>query len=294
MLRLIKAELYKLFKSRTFKILCVVTALLSTSIIGMDSMMDEEFVMNSMGDMPQEAKIQMIDDMKNNSNEDVIIQPGELGIKMGNVKDPFNITPLEMFHAAFGSGIIEILIGILVATMLAREYSQGTIKNTLAYGKKREHFYLAKFISITLGVAIMLIILTGIPLLVTTIMKGWRQEFQISQLLEIFSVFGGALVVSAAIVAIVMFIATLVKSNAATIGICVALFILAPTFAGFIYGNFSWFDKLYELTTFYNYALVTALHASSADILRAITISGATVLLALGCGVTMFKVQDIK
>ena len=292
--RLIKAELYKLFKSRIFKILCAVAILLSVMTISMDALMSEEFIMNNMGDIPQDAKVQMIEEMKNSQTEDVIIQPGQLGIHMGNVKDPFNITPLEMFHASFGAGLIEILIGILVATMLAKEYSQGTIKNTLAYGKKREHFYMAKFISITLGVAILLILLTGVPVIFTTLMKGWRQEFQVSQLVEIVSVFGGALVISAAIVSIMMLIATLVKSNAGTIGICVGLFILAPTFTSFIYGNYEWFDKLYELTTFYNYALVTAINASGADMLRAITIGGATALLALGCGVTMFKAQDIK
>ena len=71
-------------------------------------------------------------------------------------KDIMNPTAIEVYHSSFGSGVIEILIGILVAALMAKEYSQGTIKNFLAYGKKREEFYLAKFIAIVVGIAIIL------------------------------------------------------------------------------------------------------------------------------------------
>ena len=94
-------------------------------------------------------------------------------------KDIMNPTAIEVYHSSFGSGVIEILIGILVAALMAKEYSQGTIKNFLAYGKKREEFYLAKFIAIVVGVAIILADYYYITNNSITIMNGWGQAFEI-------------------------------------------------------------------------------------------------------------------
>ena len=49
-----------------------------------------------------------------------------------------------------------------------------------------------------------------------------------------------------------------------------------------------------NLSLFYNSALVTAIKASSQDIFRATVIGLATMFIALGAGITVFKVQDLK
>ena len=189
---------------------------------------------------------------------------------------------------------MEILIAVLVGTMVAKEYSEGTIKNTLAYGKNRTSFYIAKFINIIAGSAIIMAIMTGVTTLGVIITKGWGEQFKFTQLIHMVETFLGAVIVFGAVAAIIMVISSLVKSNGATIGISVALFILLPTMASFLYGVYDWFDEIYELSLFYNSALVTAIKASSQDVIRSILIGVVTMAIALVAGITIFRGQDIK
>jgi ABC-2 type transport system permease protein len=293
MLKAIQAELYKLFKNRTFKVLIFVTVLLSSMTIVMCSSVFEQILSDSLGNMPEDQKQTFIEQMESISESDSVVTPGQLGMQL-QAGDIMNPTALEVYHSSFGSGVIETLIGILVAALMAKEYSQGTIKNFLAYGKKREEFYLAKFIAIVVGVAIILAVMTILPTIASTVMNGWGQAFEISQLLGMIKTFLASLIASSAVAALAMVIATLVKSNGATIGITVAIFIGVPTFAGFLYGIYPWFDRVYEVLPFYNSALATSIKAGNGDLLRSVVISLITISISLFVGIRVFKSQDIK
>lgn len=293
MLKAIQAELYKLFKNRTFRVLVVVGILLSTLTIVMCSPVFDNILNDSLGDMPQEQKDALMQQMTSMSDSDAIVTPGELGIQL-QAKDMMNPTSIEVYHASFGSGIMEILIGILVAALIAKEYSQGTIKNFLAYGKRREEFYLAKFVAMIVGIAIISAVMTILPTIVVTIMNGWGESFEFSQVLGMIKTFVVSVVASSAVAAIAMVIETLVKSNGATIGITVAIFIGVPTFGGFLYGIYTWFDRVYEVLPFYNSALATSIKAGNGDLLRSLLIALVTIAISLFAGIRIFKAQDIK
>jgi ABC-2 type transport system permease protein len=293
MLKSIQAELYKLFKNRTFKVLILVGILLSTVIIFMCSSVFEQILNDSLGSLPEDQKQMLIEQMTNVSDSDAIVIPGQLGVNL-QAKDMMNPTALEVYHSSFGSGVIEILIGILVSALMAKEYSQGTIKNFLAYGKRREEFYLAKFTAIVVAIAIILVVIAILPTIVVTIINGWGQTFEFSQLLGMIKTFIAVLIASSAVAALVMVIATLVKSNGATIGITVAIFIGIPIFAGFLYGIYPWFDRFYEVLPFYNSALATSIKAGNGDLLRSILIALVTIVISLLAGIRIFKSQDIK
>ena len=293
MLKAIQAELYKLFKNRTFKVLIFVTVLLSSMTIVMCSPVFDQILSDSLGNMPEDQKQALIEQTESISESDSVVTPGQLGVHL-EAKDIMNPTAIEVYHASFGSGVIETLIGILVAALMAKEYSQGTIKNFLAYGKKREEFYLAKFIAIVVGVAIILAVMTILPTIASTIMNGWGQAFEFSQVLGMIKTFIASLIASSAVAALAMVIATLVKSNGATIGITVAIFIGVPTFAGFLYGIYPWFDRLYEVLPFYNSALASSIKAGNGDLLRSILIATVTIVISLFAGIRVFKSQDIK
>ena len=293
MLKAIQAELYKLFKNRTFKVLIFVTVLLSSMTIVMCSSVFEQILSDSLENLPEDQKQIFMEQMTSISESDEIVTPGQLGVHL-EAKDIMNPTAIEVYHASFGSGVIETLIGILVAALMAKEYSQGTIKNFLAYGKKREEFYLAKFIAIVVGVAIILAVMTILPTIASTIMNGWGQAFEFSQLLGMIKTFIASLIASSAVGALSMVIATLVKSNGATIGITVAIFIGVPTFAGFLYGIYPWFDRVYEVLPFYNSALATSIKAGNGALLRSVVIALVTIIISLLAGIRIFKAQDIK
>ena len=293
MLKAIQAELYKLFKNRTFKVLICVAVLLSTLTVVMCSSVFEKILNDSLGNMPQDQKEVLMEQLTSMSESEAIVTPGQLGIQL-QAKDMMNPTSIEVYHASFGSGVIEIIIGILVGALIAKEYSQGTIKNFLAYGKRREEFYLAKFVSMVIAVTIILAVMTILPTIVVTLMNGWGQAFEISQLLGMIKTFVASVIAGSALSALAMIIATLVKSNGATIGITVAIFIGIPTLAGFLYGIYPWFDRVYEVLPFYNSALATSIKAGNGDLLRSVIISLVTIAISLFVGIKIFKSQDIK
>lgn len=293
MLKAIQAELYKLFKNRTFKVLICVAVLLSTLTVVMCSSVFEKILNDSLGNMPQDQKEVLMEQLTSMSESEAIVTPGQLGIQL-QAKDMMNPTSIEVYHSSFGSGVIEIIIGILVGALIAKEYSQGTIKNFLAYGKRREEFYLAKFVSMVIAVTIILAVMTILPTIVVTLMNGWGKAFEISQLLGMIKTFVASVIAGSAVAALAMIIATLVKSNGATIGITVAIFIGIPTLAGFLYGIYPWFDRVYEVLPFYNSALATSIKAGNGDLLRSVIISLVTIAISLFVGIKIFKSQDIK
>lgn len=293
MLKAIQAELYKLFKNRTFKVLICVAVLLFTLTVVMCSSVFEKILNDSLGNMPQDQKEVLMEQLTSMSESEAIVTPGQLGIQL-QAKDMMNPTSIEVYHASFGSGVIEIIIGILVGALIAKEYSQGTIKNFLAYGKRREEFYLAKFVSMVIAVTIILAVMTILPTIVVTLMNGWGKAFEISQLLGMIKTFVASVIAGSAVAALAMIIATLVKSNGATIGITVAIFIGIPTLAGFLYGIYPWFDRVYEVLPFYNSALATSIKAGNGDLLRSVIISLVTIAISLFVGIKIFKSQDIK
>ena len=293
MLKAIQAELYKLFKNRRFKVLICVAVLLSTLTVVMCSSVFEKILNDSLGNMPQDQKEVLMEQLTSMSESEAIVTPGQLGIQL-QAKDMMNPTSIEVYRASFGSGVIEIIIGILVGALIAKEYSQGTIKNFLAYGKRREEFYLAKFVSMVIAVTIILAVMTILPTIVVTLMNGWGQAFEISQLLGMIKTFVASVIAGSAVAALAMIIATLVKSNGATIGITVAIFIGIPTLARFLYGIYSWFDRVYEVLPFYNSALATSIKAGNGDLLRSVIISLVTIAISLFVGIKIFKSQDIK
>ena len=293
MLKAIQAELYKLFKNRTFKVLICVAVLLSTLTVVMCSSVFEKILNDSLGNMPQDQKEVLMEQLTSMSESEAIVTPGQLGIQL-QAKDMMNPTSIEVYHASFGSGVIEIIIGILVGALIAKEYSQGTIKNFLAYGKRREEFYLAKFVSMVIAVTIILAVMTILPTIVVTLMNGWGKAFEISQLLGMIKTFVASVIAGSAVAALAMIIATLVKSNGATIGITVAIFIGIPTLAGFLYGIYPCFDRVYEVLPFYNSALATSIKAGNGDLLRSVIISLVTIAISLFVGIKIFKSQDIK
>ena len=293
MLKAIQAELYKLFKNRTFKVLICVAVLLSTLTVVLCSSVFEKILNDSLGNMPQDQKEVLMEQLTSMSESEAIVTPGQLGIQL-QAKDMMNPTSIEVYHASFGSGVIEIIIGILVGALIAKEYSQGTIKNFLAYGKRREEFYLAKFVSMVIAVTIILVVMTILPTIVVTLMNGWGQAFEISQLLGMIKTFVASVIAGSAVAALAMIIATLVKSNGATIGITVAIFIGIPTLARFLYGIYPWLDRVYEVLPFYNSALATSIKAGNGDLLRSVIISLVTIAISLFVGIKIFKSQDIK
>lgn len=295
MLRLIKAELYKLFRTRAFKVLCIIALMLGIFLVGMSKLMaSEDFIKSSLKGMSPEQQEQFMNQLNSTNGEDApLVQPGNMGFHL-NSKDIFHPTAKEIFHGSFGAGTIEILLAVLIGAMVAGEYSTGTIKNILAYGKKREYYYISKLIASSIGFAIMLLIMVSTATIGSTIMFGWGQDFNLSEAVHIFMVFGAALIVGMAVISLLMLLAILVKSNGTTIGVGIVVLTVLPTVLSFLYGKFDWFDKIYESTVSYNWAVATSIKAANDDLIKSVTVGAITLLIPAMVGIMVFKKQDIK
>ncbi|WP_010234519.1 ABC transporter permease subunit [Clostridium arbusti] len=297
MLRLIHAEIYKLFKTRIFIVLCIVAIVIGMIIVGTSKIMSsEDVIRSSLQGMSKQQQDQMINQLKqdssNNSNNSVF-KGGNLGFH--NIsKDLFHPKVREIFHNSFGSGIIEILIAILVANLIAKEYTTGTIKNILAYGKKREHYYIAKLIATSIGFTILLGIMVAVGTLGSTLFFTWGVPFNGAELLGIIKTFALAILIGIATTSFIMLISTLLKSSALTIAIGVVVFSNVAALLGILYGSFDWFDKIYRCTLSYNWAVGTSINAGSSDIFRAVVVSIITIFITGILGILVLKRQDIK
>lgn len=293
--RLVSAEIYILFKSKTFKVLCIIAIMVALFSVGISKLISsEDFLKSSLKDMKPEQQEQFIKQLQSSNAEDApLVKPGNLGMHL-NSKDIFNPTSKEIFYGSFGSGIIEILMAVLIGAMVASEYSSGTIKNVLAYGKKREHYYISKLIASTVGLMLVLGIMISVSTVVSTIMFGWGEPFNLVQLMHMLKIYAVAVIVGASINSLLMVLATVVKSNGTTIGIGIVIFALLPTIVSFLYGKYDWFDKIYEATTAYNWAIATSIRSTNGHILQATVISLITLVIATTAGIFVFKKQDIK
>lgn len=296
MCRLIKAEIYTLFKSRAFKVLCIIALLSSVMLIGIAKLVtSEEFLRSSMQGMTAEQQDLFIEELKKASSSETspISSTASIGFSMKS-SDLFNPTAKEIFNSSFGNRTVEIFLAILVGIMVASEYSSGTIKNKLAYGKRREQYYLAKIIAITVGMAIILAIMVSIATIGSTILFGWGKAFDLNELAYILGIFGSVVVVGATIISLLTLIATLVKSNGATIGIGIVVFSLLPSIISFLYGRYAWFDNVFEATPAYNWSVITSITSSSSDVLKSVAISLVTLVVTSILGIMVFKKQDIN
>lgn len=288
MLRLLKAEFYKLRKNKTFKILLVVSFIMSLLTIGtLQIFKGEEFQKQISVALEQANSMLNIE----STNE---YRPGSsMGISI-NYEDIANPTGKEIFLNSFGAGTIQILMTILIATLVAKEYSKGTIKNILAYGRRREEYYISKVIIGALSSGILLIGMTIIPLLVGAIFYDWGTTFNFKEVLWILKTYLSTFIVICTLTSLITLLATILKSNGTTIAIGILTFAFLPVMTSFLYGHFTWFDNILKLTTSYNFGLVISKFASNTDILVALSISIIVLIISTLIGCIVIKKQDIN
>lgn len=285
MIRLIRAELYKIFKGRTFKVLLIIALILGILPIVADATFSKLDTIES-----QNPNIQ-IGTMEENKVSDEIIL-GNFGMSTAFVKDPLNITSEEIFYVGFGHGITELFIVILVGALFASEYSHGTIKNTLAYGKKRRDFYLAKFLGVLLAILLITAIMTLTPVILNSLVKGGF-NLNTSQIIGMTKSFLGVGLISAATISLIMLLSLVLKSNGPTVAIGVGILLIVPTFLSAFASN-KIIDKIVRLTVLYNSTVVRTMGISLEQFNRSLLIGIITLVCALLLGIIVFNRQDIK
>ena len=288
--RLIQAEIFKLFKNKTFIILICVCIGLGSLLAFMSSDTSTDMFSD---DSPEISESTITEVPTQSPTEEPVLTPGNIGVQL-RAANPLKPTVREIFHASFGSGIIEILIASLIAGIFVSEYKDGTLKNILAYGVSRQKFYFAKFISAVFAVSIFIFLLTGIGTLYSAIFNGWREPFEVVHLLEMLGTYTSVVFAASSIIALIMLFGVLIKTPNGIVGVSLALFLLLPNTIGMNYGKYDWFDKIYEVTPFYNLVASSSIYTDSSEKLLTVVVSLITITIFLFIGCKIFKKQDIK
>ncbi|MGL4521482.1 MAG: ABC transporter permease [Bacilli bacterium] len=292
--RFISAEFFKLKTSKTFKILSIITVLLSIVGFSLLYVLSSESVMKDMmGGMSQEEKIIVQEQISKNASETPIF--GGVGLQIAS-KDMFNPTGKEIFHSMFGAGLIEIILTVLIGSFVAKEYSVGTIKNMLSYGKPRSNYYIGKWLNLSMA-SLWFIVLLVTPgtLLATFLLKsGWGTRFTFNEFLHCVSAIFVVWCVAIAIVSFLMLISTIVKNSGTVIAIGIVCFAILPSLVAALYGKFEWFDFLFERTLYYDWIIATYIYSTQQDLIYTMVNSLCITVLCLFIGIQLLKRQDLK
>ena len=131
MINLLSSEIYKLKEGMLFRLMAVLTVLLTLSQYGF--YMVFEVIMKG---EPAEEQAAMMERVR-------------------------NMDMLDILHSMFGSCNAIILVTIFVCCFVINDYSSGMVTNYVGKGYRREEVFLAKFLAVQFG-AVMLYLLTAL------------------------------------------------------------------------------------------------------------------------------------
>lgn len=207
MVNLIKSETYKLINSKTYKMQVIFILLMIISLI-IGSFTYE----NGVGFKLIYA----------------ILGDRAYGFHFNTYLDVNNIKGIEVFKSSLGiAPVLVVILSYLVSFLTCDEYKKGTYKNILSYGQKRECVYIAKLISISIGIAIMIFLASFGSLIIGTIIYGWGVNFEFNQIISMVKLLLINTIIFISIASIFMIIGTIFKNSELTVLISI-LFLFSP------------------------------------------------------------------
>lgn len=265
MINLLKADLFRLRKSKTFKISMLIMLLL---VVGFSFLyfMEEDFL------------------VINGTFRDNRMY----GFYIGQVRE--NRSYLNFFRSSLGLTIFTCLTMLFIITdFTISKYSNGILKNTVSYGHNKYKIYLSNMISIYIGVCI--IALSYIVLSMAIISFLFFPGYIISkdELCIMLKVTITLLIILASMVSFYTLIATIVKSKAlvATLGALFIILISALLF-DVVDANIKNKIPIYMITNLCGQPTDISLLNSF------IMNSGVLLVVSLIVGCVIFKKQEIK
>jgi ABC-2 type transport system permease protein len=255
MINLIKAELFKLKRNKTFWVLIgVVTALYA--------------LLNYL----------VIIDWWNMSTGF-----NDIGLKEFNA--------LEMMKTPI---VFNLGISTLAGFFINSDYTNGTIKNQILSGNKRSHIYLSKLIVFSLGVIVISVILPVVTAILETILLGHSEIYSPSTVNYLIRSFSLYTIIIIAYSAIIMFISSLTGESGKTIIITIMMTIILFVIEKLLAPMNEITKVIYENSIFYQIYQAFNPVLTTNEIIKNIFISIATLCIITYFGITIFKRKEIK
>lgn len=189
MINLLKADLFRLRKSKTFKNSMIVMVILVVAYFIVCSM-SEDFI----------------------SINRTFRNDRMYGFCIGNISE--NISYLNIFRSSLGFVIFTCLnMVFLVTDSVISRYSNGVLKNTVSYGHNKCKVYLSSLISNYIGISIIAILYIVLSMFGGILLFTPSKMISANELKVIFTVTLVVIVILAAMVSIYTLLSVIIKSK---------------------------------------------------------------------------------
>lgn len=197
--------------------------------------------------------------------------------------------------SAFANGNVQMILGIVIAIFVTAEFSHGTMKNVVSKGFSKVQIYFSKFITM-LAATYMIILVTFLAgTLIATFTSGKFGDFSSDNIALIFKTVGIELLLNAALTALLVFVAMVVRN----LGGVIAINILGVmSFGPLIFKLFEYLTKskikFTEFSLNYNIAHYITETVKASDYLRSTIVGLVFFAVATALGIFAFLRADVK
>ena len=265
---IIKADFYKLIKSKAFwinTILCIVFAVLMVTALNAGISRAKNFPDRVMDDAEMRQMAAM----------------GE------------NISGVAALTQFLPMGFNMIFVGVFVAIFISSEFSNGTMKNTLSRGAERVKVFFSKFIVCSTAAIVMLLAFIATMLAAGSIAWGFDKAgtATFANMLGMISL---QALIMLAYTALFTFISMTMRSSGGSIATNIICITMVSTLLGAISMLFGGSIKLGDYWLESALSKLAVLSPPSGDILQGILIALGWGVASLAIGTTLFKKVDVK
>jgi ABC-2 type transport system permease protein len=264
MLNLLRSDFYRLFRSRAFYI-CTLVAIF----------------LHAIGIFVMKWSITMVSNMNTQVEGVPLTLPYKDGLSYG--------------LSALSDGNVHLLIAIFISVFITAEFTHGTMKNVVSKGFQRLQIYLSKFVTMITAAFLMICAMVIISTICGTIVIGSFGSFTGTMVGLSLSIIGVEFLLHAALTAMFILVAMVVRSSGGVIAINILGMSLAPAIYSlieYIFKNKFQFSKYGLLKNIQFYYLNTT--ATGEDFIRSILVGLVFLAASTAIGIFAFKKMDVK
>jgi len=255
MRNLIKAELFKLQRNKTFWVLCL-------TITGLSALLHYLIIIGWW-----------------QTSESAF---DKVGLSELNALSTFTL-PL----------LFNLIVSSLAGFFISIEFSQsGVIKNQVISGSKRSHILMAKFLVFSLGAIIVTIVIPLVTGIIEVILLGHGDILSSPNMLYLGRVLGLFILQFLGYTAFIMLLAIITEDSGKTIIFSVLFTIMM--YAAEKLPKSPFINMLYENSIFHQFSSVFKYKITNDEIMQSILIALVTLFIITICGVFVFKRKEIK
>lgn len=186
-----------------------------------------------------------------------------------------------------------LIVSTLAGFYISIEFSHhNVIKNQIISGNKRSHIFMAKFFVFTLGAFVVTILIPLVTALILVMLFGHGELLTLSNLIYLGRAFSLFTLQFLSFTAIVLVIAFVTEDSGKTILFTLLLSIVMFIIEKFV--TYPFINMLYENTIFHQFSKVFTFHMTNGELIKSILIALVSIIMIMLGGVFLFNRKEIK